>query len=193
MADLQEALFTMALLIKKEQGFYEKRIKPLEDLSLNSATYREFEHIRASRIEFGNRLAADPNFYDIIESWIIAVIGKEGISKETVDRAYNEKDYAKALEHSGTLAVSVRDFLKENGYIFCNVGAGEDGWDISVRCTEKKARELCSLIRERFHQALRLDLLHLSKRFGGHYLPGLYSLQDAERILRSYGSADIEF
>lgn len=191
--DLQEALFAMALLIKKEQDFYKDRIKPLEDISLNSATYREYEYIRANRIEFGNRLAADPNFYDIIESWIIAVIGKEGISKETMDRVVNEKDYAAALEHSGTLAVSVKDFLKEAGYIFCNVGAGEDGWDLSVRCTEKKARDLCDQIRQKFHQAIKLDLLHISKRFGGHYLPGLYSRQDAERVLKSYGSSNLEF
>jgi hypothetical protein len=90
------------------------------------------------------------------------------------------------LERAGALVVSVRDYFRSQDFVIRNVGAGEDGWDMCARCTEKKSRTLCFDLQQRFQKAISLKLMNVSRRFGGHYLPGLYTWDDAERMLKLY-------
>jgi len=177
MLDLSEALITMSYLMLAEK-------------QLSAGTEAEkarLDYCRANTIEFGNRLAAMPQFFDILESWLVTVIGRQGVSDETVEEALKGNDPGTMLERAGALAVSVRDYFETQGFVIRTIGAGEDGWDMCVRCTEKKSRSLCFDLLQRYHKAIALKLISVSRRFGGHYLPGLYTYEDADRMLRMYG------
>lgn len=181
MVDLAEATITMSYLLLAEKKFSESNPKGIISYESRLAYYK------ANTAEYGNRLAAMPQFFDILESWLVTVIGKQGISSETMNEVVKTNDSDSMLERAGALATSVRDYFKTQDYTIRNIGAGEDGWDMCVRCTEKKSRTLCFDLQQRFQKAISLRLMNVSRRFGGHYLPGLYTYDDAERMLKLYG------
>jgi hypothetical protein len=185
--DLQEATVTMALLMKKESDFYEQHAIP--DISLTRENLKELEWLKANTREFGNRLAANPYFFDVMESWVVTVLGTEGVNTDSMKEAMGSADVDDLIDRASALAASIKKHLRDNGYVICNMGAGEDGWDIGIRCSEKKSRDLCVEIHQRYMQAIEMGLLTISRRFAGHSLPGLYSYDDAKRILLIYGDS----
>jgi hypothetical protein len=187
MMELSEATITMSYLMVYEKNLYDKHKDHLDDLEVKAVYDKRMQYLRANTAEFGNRLAAMPQFFDILESWLVTVVGKQGVSTETMDEAIKTNDSDGMLERAGALAVSVRDYFRSQSFVIRNIGAGEDGWDMCVRCTDKKSRDLCFDIQQRFQKALSLRLINVSRRFGGHYLPGLYTWADAERMLKLYG------
>lgn len=186
MIDLSEATVTMAYLLLYEKRLYEKYAGNLDDPAIKTAYDLRMQYLKANTAEYGNRLAAMPQFFDILESWLVTVVGKQGISEESMQEATKTNDPDVMLEKAGALAVSIKDYFKSQGYVIRNIGAGEDGWDMCVRCTEKKSRLLCFDLHQRFQKAISLRLMSVSRRFGGHYLPGLYTWDDAERLLKLY-------
>jgi len=199
--DLKEASLTMCHLLLHEKRVheeYEARKKagvaaiPDEHWLPHDieAVYQEKLHdARINIAEFGNRLASMPAFFDIMESWLVTIIGRQGVSKETMEEAAATNDRDDMIERIGALATSVRDYLRSQGFILRDMGAGEDGWDMCVRCTENKSRTLCTDFHQRYMSAIQMKLISVSRRFGGHYLPGLYTWRDAQRLLRAFGDA----
>ena len=186
--DLQEATLSMALLMRNERDFFNAN---LSDKSTNrgpiNTIIKEYEYLQSSTREFGNRLAANPNFFGVMESWKVYIIGKEGVSKESIMDAYKEDDVEKLLEKCGSMAVNIREYLQDKKHLICDMSAGEDGWDIAIRCTEHQSKLLCQELYKKYTRAIELELLVISRRFAGHCLPGLYSWEDAEKFLRIYG------
>jgi len=186
MMELSEATVTMSYLLLFEKKWHEKHAGRLDDEVVKTVYDKRLQYLKANTAEFGNRLAAMPQFFDILESWLVTVVGKQGISPESMQEAVKTNDSDGMLERAGALAVSVRDYFRSQDFLIRNVGAGEDGWDMCVRCTEKKSRTLCFDLQQRFQKAISLKLMNVSRRFGGHYLPGLYTWDDAERMLKLY-------
>jgi len=182
--DIQEAILTMSLLMKQEYEFYEKHAKPNTGMSVEEL--KQFEWIRANTREFGNRLAANPYFFDVMESWKVTIQGTEGVNKDSIDSAQKTSDVEDLLERASPLSTSIKNHLKTNGYVIVSMGAGEDGWDIEVRCSEKKSRDLCTELYQRFSKAISLNVLSISRRFAGHMLPGLYGWDDAKNMLNIF-------
>jgi len=187
MLDLSEATVTMAYLLLYEKRLHDKYDGRLDDPAVKAAYDVRMQYLKANTAEYGNRLAAMPQFFDVLESWLVTVVGKQGISEESMQEALKTNDSDGMLERAGALAVSVRDYFQSQSFLIRNIGAGEDGWDMCVRCTEKKSRLLSFDLHQRFVKAISLNLMSVSRRFGGHYLPGLYTWDDAERILKLYG------
>jgi len=192
--DLKEASLVMCHLLMHEKDVKDAREaaeKDSPDSTLDPDTEAEFEErlreATAGIAEFGNRLAAIPAFFDVMESWLVTVVGRQGVSEETMNEAVETNDRDTMIERTGALAASVRDYLRSQGFIIRDMGAGEDGWDMCVRCAEKKSRTLCFDLHQRFADAIRLKLMHVSRRFGGHYLPGIYTWRDAQRLLKGFG------
>lgn len=192
--DLQQATLAMALLMKKEKDFYKQFLDGYENRKDENyqQLIHQFEYIKANTREFGNRLAANPHFFNILESWSVTITGKEGVSDETMKESAQKNDADTLINKAGNLALEAKKFIKSQNLPIFKMSAGEDGWDISVLCTEKISRELCLNLHQRFFHAIQLKLLNLSRRFAGHNLPGLYNWNDAERILKAYGN-DIQF
>jgi hypothetical protein len=187
MMDLAEATVTMSYLLLYEKRFHDRHAEMLKDERDKKVYEEAMTHIKSNTAEFGSRLAAMPQFFDILESWLVTVVGKQGISPESMDEAVKTNDHDNMLERTGALAISVRDYFRSQDFVIRNIGAGEDGWDMCVRCTEKKSKSLCFDLHQRFQKAISLNLMSISRRFGGHYLPGLYTWEDAERMLKLYG------
>lgn len=192
--DLKEASLVMCHLLMHEKDVKdacEAAKKNSADGVLDPNIEAEFkERIREATIniaEFGNRLAAIPAFFDIMESWLVTAMGRQGVSEESMQEAMKTNDRDTMIERTGALAASVRDYLRSQGFIIRDMGAGEDGWDMCVRCSEKKSRTLCFDLHQRFADAIRLKLMHVSRRFGGHYLPGIYTWRDAQKLLKGFG------
>jgi hypothetical protein len=183
--DLQEATVTMAFLMKKEADFYEQHAIP--DQKLTREDLKEFEWLKANTREFGNRLAANPYFFDVMESWTVVIMGSEGVSLDSMQETMKSDDVDDLVDRASSLAASIKKHLRDNGYVICDMGAGEDGWDVGVRCTDKQSRNLCTELLQRYTQAIDLGLLAVSRRFAGHMLPGLLNWDDAKRILLMYG------
>jgi len=186
MMELSEATITMSYLMLCEKHLHDKYEGHLDDEKVRQAYDARMAYLKANTTEFGNRLAAMPQFFDILESWLVTVVGRQGVSAETMDQAAKENDADGMLERAGALAISVRDYFRSQDFIIRNIGAGEDGWDMCVRCTEKKSRTLCFDLQQRYQKAVAMKLLSVSRRFGGHYIPGLYTWDDAERMLKLY-------
>jgi hypothetical protein len=188
--DLQQATLTMALIMKKEIDFYRQFIKDLGDRYDDKAIElrKQYEYVRANTREYGNRLAANPYFFDVMESWCVTVSGREGVSEETMQQAKRDQDAEAMIEKAGNLAGEVKSFLVSKDFPVAGMGAGEDGWDVGLLCTDKASKELCRDIHQRFAYPIKLGMLSVSRRFTGHCLPGLYTWDDAERILKAYGN-----
>ena len=191
--DLQEATLEMAKLFKKEKEFYNKHVQgkaPKNQIELTSfnAVLHKFEILKAQTREFGNELAALPNFFDVLEPWKVVVKGKGGISLTEMKASINNTDIDNLIEKTGGMASGVKDFFKLNGYYICDMGVGEDGWDVAAVCNDKDAKDLCEVLHQKYTRAIHYGLISVSRRFNGqHYLPGLYNWEDAERLLSLYG------
>ena len=197
--DLQEATYAMARLLVDEKKFYmehlevykEEEPEDPKERAVYRGKMREFDWQRANTREFGNKLAAYPNFFDVMESWHVYVLGREGASKESMQAAFKTDDVDDLIDRASSLAASIKTYVRNSGYVICDMGAGTNGWDIAVRCSEKKSRVICTDLHQRFNVALEMGLIHISRRFAGHTLPGLTSWEDAERVLRMYGKDDL--
>jgi hypothetical protein len=196
--DLKEASLTMCHLLlheKRVRDEYEQRLEASAGDS--TSTYPTIDmlyedRLREARVgiaEFGNRLASMPALFDVMESWLVTVIGRQGISEETADEAIKTNNRDDMIERTGALAAAVRDYLRSQGFIIRDMGAGEDGWDMCVRCTEKMSRTLCTDLHQQYMSAISMKLMNVSRRFGGHYLPGLYTWRDARKLLKAFGEA----
>jgi len=182
--DLQEATIAMAYLMKNEIDFYKKNLEGVEP---TKKLLEEFEWIKSNTREFGNRLAANPNFFNVMESWKVYILGKEGVNEDSIQKAAETFNVEDLVEQCGNLAISIKEFISSKGLIICDIGAGTDGWDIGVRCTEKISQTLCYDVHKKFWSAINLKLIAVSRRFAGHSLPGLYTWDDAEKILKICG------
>ena len=128
--DLQQATLTMALIMKKEIDFYRQFIKDLGDRYDDKAIElrKQYEYVRANTREYGNRLAANPYFFDVMESWCVTVSGREGVSEETMQQAKRDQDAEAMIEKAGNLAGEVKSFLVSKDFPVAGMGAGEDGY-----------------------------------------------------------------
>lgn len=185
----------MAQLLHKEERFYREYLEQYKDeeppdpqeRAVYRGKMREFEWIRSNTREFGNRLAANPYFFDVMESWRVYIIGKEGATKESMMEAIKTDDVDDLIDRSSTLANSIKNHLRSKGYMICDMGAATDGWDMAVRCSEKKSRDLCAELHRKYFTAIDMGLIYISRRFAGHTLPGLYNWEDAKKILSILG------
>lgn len=188
--DLQEATIAMASLMKGESDFYKEHLDGVrpntqdEILRFKSAL-KEFEWLQSNTRELGNTLAADPNFFDIMESWRIVISGTESVDRGSIYEAKDTDDVEDLLDRCGSMAASIKAYIKAKGWMICDMSAGEDGWDIAVRCSEKNSRLFCEDVYRRYIFALNQKLITVSRRFAGHCLPGIYSWDDANRFLKS--------
>ena len=120
-----------------------------------------------------------------MESWRIVISGTESVDRGSIYEAKETDDVEDLLERCGSLASSIKAYVKGKGWMICDMSAGEDGWDIAVRCSEKNSRLFCEDVYRKFIFAINQKLITVSRRFAGHCLPGLYNWEDANRILRS--------
>jgi len=190
--DLQEATIAMAALMKGEADFFKEHLKDakpetVQEIQRHAIALKEFEWLQSNTREFGNTLAANPHFFGVMESWKVVIKGTQGVAKESIEDALRTADVDDLIDRSGSLAGSIKTHVKSKGLIICDMSAGEDGWDISVRCTEKNSRLLCYDVHKNFMAALDMKLISISRRFAGHCLPGLYTWNDANNILRICG------
>lgn len=182
--DVQEALITMAILMNEEAEFYYNNLKEYEDKGdIFNKDYQEklekYTWLRKNTVEFGNRLAAIPMFFNILESWKVYIIGKEGIEGDLTN--VNKEEI---IEQCSNLATSVKNFLKEIGIaVYMGTDVGKDGWEISIICNELNSKIICSAVYRKFKYAIENKIMFLSRRFIEHHIPGLYNWQDAKRIL----------
>lgn len=188
--DLQEATLAMAAFMKGEHDFFKEHldgVKPEtdEEISRYTTAVKEFEWLQSHTREFGNQLAADPNLFDIMESWRVVITGTEGVSKDSVKEALKTNDVDDLIERCGTIATNIKSYIRLKGLMVCDMSAGESGWDIAVRCSEKHSRMLCEDIYRRYNKALDMELIKVSRRFAGHCLPGLYNWDDALRLIKT--------
>lgn len=190
MTDLQEATIEMATLMRGESEFFNEHLEGVkpntrDEIQRYKSALKEFEWLQSITREFGNTLAANPNFFDIMESWRIVISGTESVDRGSIYEAKETDDVEDLLERCGSLASSIKAYVKGKGWMICDMSAGEDGWDIAVRCSEKNSRLFCEDVYRKFIFAINQKLITVSRRFAGHCLPGLYNWEDANRILRS--------
>jgi hypothetical protein len=190
--DLQELTLAMAQFMKAEKDFYDQHLKarrPKTDKEAEAllSLQRQLEVLRARTRQFGNIVAADPNLFDVIESWIVCVEGKGSVAKETLKSFEESADIDELIDRASNLGSSVKQFMRSAGYFICDMGAGAGGWDIGVRCTNKDSMDLCTVLHRKFRSAIDMGLLEISRKLGEHRLPGLYNYEDAERIIQIYG------
>lgn len=193
--DLQEATLALARLMKEEKDFYinnihARRPKNEQEEKWLNKQISEFEILKSKTRLLENILAANPNFFNIIEPWVISIEGNDSVSKETMEEYIESADVEELIDRTSCLASSIKYFIRSAGYFIADMGSGVTGWDIGIRCSEKEAKKLCNSIHSRYTKALELGLITVSKRFCGNKLPGLYNYEDAERIIGLHEKGD---
>lgn len=190
--DLQEVIIEVAKLMKIEKDFYENHLKARrphtkKDVEELLKLEKQYEIYKAHTRKFTNIIAADPRFFDVMESWIVCVEGKDPVSKSEMLKHQKTADVESLINSACNIAPYVKSYIRSLGYFIYDMGAGEDGWDLNIRCTDKDSKELCRSLHQKFFKAISHNLLIISRKFGEHRLPGLYTYQDAVLILQLYG------
>jgi len=128
--DLQQATIAMALLMKKEADFHKEFlsdnvVKGEEDPKKVEEIYRQYQWLKSTTREFGNELAANPHFFDVMESWVVYIKGRDSVDQGRIKNALEKDDVDGLLEQTGSLASSLKNHLKNCGYQICDMGAGD--------------------------------------------------------------------
>ena len=161
---------------------------------LDSDVFSRFtpeETVQISALEhdircFGDMLAADPFFFDILSSYMVDVKGTgPSPSPEEVENAIADMatgndfaDYTNRI--GGGMAEAVRRFIDNLGYTITDCGFGGGGWHVGVPGNEPGSRKLCAALHKHFLAAINSGIIKVERHQWGHRLPSLYNDLDVE-------------
>ena len=181
---LQEAERKMARLMKAEKDFVESNPLPhktdkrgIRRCAATPAQQKEWLRKREILEEdinfFGQQLAANPDFADILIGWIVWVFGRNECDPLMLIQRIPSNTILEGVKKTDALSEAIINFIQENDFHITESGGGPDGWDIGVPCTDKQARKLCDLLYKKFHKAINSGLIIVRKEFNDFFLPKL--------------------
>lgn len=182
MLSYNEAEKKMAELIYREIIFHNEQIKPLlkdgtentglEFKQIPDKILAQREILHRDTESFGKELAARPEFFDVMQPWMVDVKG-EGDGIDVL--ALEDLDFKRMIEQQGPLASQIQNFITNNGYHITDRGGGAKNWHVGVPCNEAEARRLCSMLHIQFKKAIDSGIIRVVKHFWGWKLPTLYN------------------
>lgn len=188
----KEAEAQMAALMKAEHEYHTQHIEPL--------TYNQGDpnnpnkipkEIQSGYIEltqkvkrFGERLATDPTFFDILVPWVVDVKGRSDAGEDAVKKVMEDLDFNKFLEKQGALPADIKKFIIGHEFKLEGSGGSVNSWHIGVICNEPDSRRFCALIQHKYRMALEHKAIWLEKHFWGWRLPTLYNWGDVSEYYR---------
>lgn len=187
----------MAMLMLAEMKFHEENIVPIikkENPDLAEGTTvpitnlpEELKQRRKSLHhdveQYGKELAARPEFFDIMQPWMVDVVGCKGDGCD-VKEVLEDLDFKKMIEQQGPLAAQVQKFITECGFEITDRGGGGGSWHVGVPCNDVEARKLCSLVHIQFKKAIDYKLIKVIRHFWGWKLPTLPNWNAVEEYFK---------
>ena len=152
-----------------------------------------YGRLRHKAEKYADELAADPAFFDILESYMTDVKGTGGMPsedsvKEVVDSGFERDEIFGFLEKmGGNLVGAVRNFIEDLGFRICDAGGGGGSWHLGVRGNEPDSRRLCAALHKQFGPALDAGMIKIERHHWGYRLPTLYNDGDVERYFEDHG------
>ena len=193
----QEAEAKMAELLKKAID-YHKECRERHGCDpdcytpgeLTEEEIREHNALRHDARKFADELAADPYFFDILESYMTDVVGTGGCPTDDAVKAGIESAVEKGemfefiTKLGGNLADAIRRYIQGLGFRISDSGGGCGGWHYGVRGNEPDSRRLCAALHKQFKPAIDAGLIKIRRHHWGYRLPTLYNDNDVEAYFR---------
>lgn len=187
-----EAEAQMATLLKAEMDYHKEHIEPLthnqnnpdNPVTIPKEVQSGYTELTQKVKRFGERLAADPIFFDILAPWVVDVKGRSDAGEEAIKEVLDDLDFNKFLEKHGSLPSSIRKFIDENGFKLEGSGGSASSWHIGVICNEPDSRRFCALIQQKYRIAIERKAIWLERHFWGWRLPSLYNWSDVSEYCR---------
>lgn len=179
----KEAEAHMAMLMKLEIDYYKKHIEPItknRGPSDKVPQEIEYEH-RRLRVEvkrFGEMLATNPTFSDILVPWVVDVKGRSDSGEAAIKEVLENLDFKDFMKKHGSLPDEIRKFINESGFRLEGCGGSTRSWHIGVICNEPDSRRFCAMVQQRYRKAIDSKAIWLEKKFWGWRLPTLFNEND---------------
>lgn len=192
MLSYEEAEDKMAHLMKARSDFQESVRKEYEEGKSDfDNVFTKERHDQVEKLDwevkkYGEELASMPQFIDIMEPWMVDVMGNEGVtlSQEIfgsiLGELIREENTAAPLDRCGGLAVAVRSFLEQWGFLITDSGMGCCGWHLGVPCNTPTMKRLCAMLHTQFAKAIKAELIKVVVYFWEWKLPTLRNDNDAQ-------------
>ena len=165
----------------KEIDYYETNIEFIGDDVMDAEkaeiVKKEYNKLVDDVDDHGDMLAANPEYFDILECWVVCICGTGGANIPFTG-GYIEMDIEDFIGKFGNLAYSVKNFIENKYYDIVEINGRDNLWFMNVICNEPDSRKLCFYLYDEFQQAIKLKLLNVYKKFAGHRLPGLRSTDE---------------
>lgn len=116
---------------------------------------------------FGEELAAMPQFFDVLQCWMVEVNGFAEVSEITSQ----DFDLEDTLNRLGGLAQAVQTFVLKHDFKVTSRSNGVGYWELGVFCSEQEARRLCSLLHDKFAKAIQSRQVQVTRKFWGWRWP----------------------
>jgi len=111
-----------------------------------------------------DKVLGHPESFDNVRNWMVNVNGQERRDESSleVDLEALVEEQDKVVERLGGLPTSVRNVMKE--FNLTDSGIGSTGWNLGCHCTEKEAKQLCTILYKRFAKAISEELLVVERK-----------------------------
>lgn len=133
--------------------------------------HEEYLDLKHAYEDLGQKLAADPQYWDSLEMWRVEISSQQGeMSKYDVEDAedeLNHGDFEAFLQRSGSLPAHINTLLEELGHPVENITAGSRGWRMVVHLTDPESKMLCVELHQRFGKSIDMGILELRRCFDG--------------------------
>jgi len=180
----------MAKLMKEEENIWKEcfgdKIGYTQDdfKNLPEKLTDKLEIAKREVHQFGNEVAANPEFFDIVVSWIIDIEGQYSeCGEEDMKEALDTLNFRDFLDKSGSIPSIIQRDLERFGIKITDRGGGTCSWYIGIPCNNKQADFVCEFLHRRFKNLINNGSIKIKKKFWQHRLLGLYNLDEVNEYL----------
>jgi hypothetical protein len=135
---------------------------------------------------YGKELASDPDFFDVMQQWMVDVVGccseESCPTDEQLKEVLGTLDFRKFISERSGIAAAVQEYVESFDFVITDSGGGAGGWHIGVPCNENDCRKLCRLLHNRFGSAIKAGLIKVVRHFWQWRLPTLRNRDSLDRF-----------
>lgn len=185
-----EAETKMASLMKAQRDFWIHNINTNDEIS--KETWLQYDLLNIHRDKFGEELAANPSFSEIMLSWVVDINGVQCCNIKNIinnlDKiCSNEMEIEDLLKQEGGMQQSIITFINQAGFKISGAGGGYSGWHIGIFGNNAETNKFCEFIHFKFRKAISYNLISVRKRFWKHWLPTLYNWDCLDKWISKNG------
>jgi len=193
---IQKAMVKFACLMKDESDYWKEHIArdkndPTEMVGTDwedipKEVKEEYEKKGRAIERYSQELMADPLFFDVLSVWMTDVTGNDLPEDfcEKIVKSGDFKNIPNALSESSNAVSTLRQAIKNWGFIITDSGGGCGGWHLGIPGTESESRAFCSMMHKHFGHWIQEGFITLRRKWWGKArFSDIYNWPQAENFL----------